>query len=122
MAEAPELRAGRVRDALRTGFPISCASCDHLHRAWETNAVDCGKTATCGGPIFGKAYPDYKGPLPEQAFEKLCLICGKDRIDYHVVLGPRRFGLCFSHRAVFDKISDLKASKPLIVLAPGRVS
>jgi len=103
------------------GFPITCATCEHLHRAWEKDAPDCGKTATCGGPIFGRNYPDYKGLLTAQAMEKLCLVCGTDNIDFHVAAGKSRFGLCFKDRGRFDNIIAENVTKPLIVPIPGRI-
>ena len=106
MTERVNTSAVRARkaaeEAMRMGFPLTCASCDHLHNAWAKNLPDCGKTASCGGPIFGRNYPDYLGPLPRQAFEKVCLICGDGNVEFHAVVGQSRFGLCFEHRKRFD--------------------
>jgi len=110
-----DLHTVRVRDALKLGFPITCASCSHLHSAWETEAEDCGYTKTCAGPLFGKAFPDYLGPLKREAFSKLCLICGDRKVTHQVVAGKERLGLCHEHRTVFDKVHDLGTVRPLII-------
>lgn len=123
MAEGLDLRAGParelVKEALRSGFPISCATCEHLHRAWSKQEEQCGKALTCGGPVFGRTYPDYKGPLDEQTFSKLCLICGSADIRFHIVVRRRPFGLCNAHRKALDSVSAPGAIKPLIVAVPG---
>ena len=108
-------------DALRAGFPITCASCEHLHNAQKTNAEDCGRLFTCGGPIFGRAFPDYKGPFSPEVLEKICLICGSQNIDYHVLAGLRRLGLCFKHKAVFNRSLGPGAQVPPVVAVPGRL-
>lgn len=107
--------------ALKLGFPVSCATCEHLKSAWDTNADDCGKTLTCGGPILGRSFPDYKGPLTAQAFERVCLVCGRDDADFLVFGGLRRFGLCSQHQHVFDKIESPGTQKPVVVRIPGRL-
>ncbi len=104
--------------ALKLGFPITCATCDFLHQAWDSNADDCGKTDTCGGPIFGKSFPDYRGYLKREDLDKLCLICGSRSVDYLVVVGDERLGLCRDHGSVFDSIVDVGVTKPLIVVSP----
>jgi hypothetical protein len=108
-------------EAIKAGFPITCASCEHLHAAWKTDAADCGRLLTCGGPIFGRAFPDYKGPLTPQMLERICLICGSDDVDFHILGGLRRLGLCFKHRDVFNKSLGLGAQVPPIVKITGRL-
>lgn len=107
--------------ALKLGFSVSCATCEHLKFAWDTNAEDCGHIITCGGPVFGRGFPDYKGPLSTQAFEKLCLVCGVEDADYLVFGGLRRFGLCSNHQKVFDNIKAPGAQRPVVVRVPGRL-
>jgi len=106
--------------ALAGGFPITCATCEHLKAAFDANAVDCGKTLTCGGPIFGRSYPDYVGPLQQNHYDKLCLKCGSPNVDFHVYGGIRRFGLCFAHKGIFDKVEGPGVQHPLITKVPGR--
>jgi hypothetical protein len=122
LVKSGAVRAQQAQDAIRLGFPITCATCEHLYIAWDKQADDCGKTATCGGPIFGRNYPDYKGPLTPEAMERLCLICGSDKIDFHVLVGRRRFGLCVSHRGRLDHIIARNVTSPTIVPIPGRIS
>jgi hypothetical protein len=111
-----------ARKALRLGFPITCATCEHLKRAFDTDADDCGKALTCGGPIFGRSYPDYEGPFKPDDYEKFCLRCGSDRVDYHAYGGVRRFGLCFGHRGVFNGVAGPGVRRPVVTRVPGRSS
>jgi hypothetical protein len=124
VTEIPELRTvGAQRGAERAlsyGFPITCATCEHLQDSWERNAEDCGKTITCGGPIFGRYFPDYKGPLTQRDLENVCLKCGTSRIDFHVHGGLRRFGLCYPHKDIFDGIDAPGTQQPTVVRVPGR--
>jgi hypothetical protein len=122
--ELTEMRAvgtQAVKEALQAGFPITCASCEYLHNAQKTDAQNCGRLLTCGGPIFGRSFPDYKGPLTPEALEKICLICGSQTIDFHILAGLRRLGLCFKHRAVFSRPLGPGATAPMIVKIPGRL-
>lgn len=106
--------------ALRGGYPITCATCEHLKTAFDTSAPDCGKTLTCGGPIFGRSYPDYVGPLRQEHYDRFCLKCGSPSVDFYVHGGIRRFGLCFSHRGIFDKVEGPGVQQLLITRVPGR--
>jgi len=119
MTEGPEKHAVRVldqsREALRLGFPITCATCERLHCAWDTGASDCGHTETCGGPILGRDFPDYKGPIKRVAFAELCLICGSSDLRLHVVSNQSRFGLCNAHRRIFDRSHGSKTLLPMVV-------
>jgi len=108
-------------EAIKAGFPITCASCEHLHAAWKTDAIDCGRMLTCGGPVFGRCFPDYKGPLTSEILEKICLICGSQEVDFHVLAGLRRLGLCFKHRSVFSRVVGPGVQQPILVRAPGRL-
>ena len=106
--------------ALKGGFPITCATCEHLKTAFDADADDCGKMITCGGPIFGRSYPDYIGPLRAKHYDKLCLKCGSTDVAYHVYGSISRFGLCFKHRGIFDKIEGPGIQRPTVVGVPGR--
>lgn len=106
--------------ALSGGYPITCATCEHLKEAFDSNAADCGKTLTCGGPIFNRSYPDYVGPLKSKDYDKFCLKCGSADVQYFVYGGIRQFGLCFDHRGIFDKVDGPGVQKPLVMKVPGR--
>jgi hypothetical protein len=106
--------------AIKGGFPVTCATCDHLRKAFDTDADDCGKTITCGGPIFNRCYPDYAGPLKPETYDKICLKCGSDHVDFYVFGGIKRFGLCTSHKGIFDKINTPGTTPPLVMRVPGR--
>jgi len=109
-----------ARAALSGGFPITCATCEHLKAAFDTDADDCGKMLTCGGPIFSRSYPDYIGPIRTEHYEKLCLKCGSPHVDYHVYGAIRRFGLCFEHRNIFDKVDGPGVQRPTVIRVLGR--
>lgn len=106
--------------ALKGGYPITCSTCEHLKDAFDSNASDCGHNLTCGGPIFGRSYPNYVGPLRPETYDKFCLKCGSTTVDYHVYGGLKRFGLCFDHRSIFDKVNGPGTQMPLVLRVPGR--
>jgi len=109
-----------ARLALAHGFPITCATCEHLKNAWERSDDDCGRNLTCGGPIFNRAYPNYLGPIKAEHYDKLCLRCGSSDVDYLVYGGIRQFGLCATHKSIFDKVAGPGVQQPLILRVPGR--
>jgi len=106
--------------ALKGGYPITCATCEHLKAAFDSDAADCGQMLTCGGPIFNRAYPNYVGPLQTAHYDKICLKCGSADVDYHVYGGVRRFGLCFAHKSIFDKVDGPGTQQPPVLRVPGR--
>jgi len=109
-----------AESALEGGYPITCATCEHLKDAFDSNASDCGHNLTCGGPIFGRAYPNYVGPIRPETYDKFCLKCGSSTVDYHVYGGINRFGLCFDHKSIFDNVDGPGTQRPLVTRVPGR--
>lgn len=103
-----------AESALKGGYPITCATCEHLKKAFDGSADDCGKLLTCGGPIFNRHYPDYVGPLTPAQYDKLCLKCGSAVVDFHVYGGVHRFGLCALHQKIFDNIDGPGTTKPFV--------
>jgi hypothetical protein len=108
-------------DAVKAGFPITCASCKHFKNAQQTDAENCGRMLTCGGPIYGRSFPDYDGPISPEVFEKVCLICGSEHVEFHILANLRRFGLCFKHRSIFDRVSGPGTQVPAVVRIEGRL-
>jgi len=106
--------------ALKGGYPITCATCEHLLAAFTADAPDCGQMLTCGGPIFGRDYPNYVGPLQKEHYDKICLKCGSPNVEFFVFGGIRRFGLCFNHKGVFDKVDGPGTQLPTVMKIPGR--
>ena len=106
--------------ALKGGFPITCATCEHLKAAFDSYASDCGKMLTCGGPIFNRSYPSYVGPLQPEHFSKVCLKCGSADVRYSVFGGVRQFGLCEAHKNIFDKVKGPGVQQPLVMRIPGQ--
>lgn len=109
-----------ARIALAHGFPITCATCEHLKNAWERNNDDCGRTLTCGGPIFNRSYPNYLGPVKAEDYDKICLRCGSAQVAYRVYGGVRPFGLCEAHKGIFDKVDGPGTQRPLITRVSGQ--
>lgn len=106
MAEKPKtirVTVENIADAVKNGMPISCATCTHFYRAQALGQESCGKTQ-CGGPIVGRDFPDYSGQLPRSKFSTICLMCGTDKIAYHVAVKEARFGLCEEHKDTFTGI------------------
>jgi len=110
-----------AESALKGGYPITCATCEHLKAAFDSSADDCGRMLTCGGPIFGRAYPDYIGPLKPENYNRHCLKCGSPNVEFFVYGGIRQFGLCFKHKAIFDKVEGPGVQQPIVVRDPNRL-
>ena len=66
-----------------------CAWCEHWHNAIDNGSnIGCGKE--CGGPVVGKGFPLYKGPID---LSKYCFICGNDATSC-VRIGGKLIGVC----------------------------
>ena len=103
--------------ALSQGAPITCATCRHFHEAKD---MRCGQTE-CGGPGIGRDFPLYDGPIPRENFVERCLVCGGDRVEFHIVLDgdKTRFSLCKKHRKVFAHVGAAagKVKHPVKLIA-----
>jgi hypothetical protein len=115
------VNAGDIEAALKQGFPISCATCVHFYAACAAGLPSCGKTL-CGGPIVGRDFPEYKGQIPRNKFEAICLMCGSVDLACHVVVAGKeqRFGLCKEHEHTFTGVvtnpeNPLPQSQPLVI-------
>jgi hypothetical protein len=87
--------------ALSQGAPVTCATCRHFH---EGN-MHCAQPE-CGGPGVGRDFPIYDGPIPRSKFIERCLVCGGDRIEFHIVMGEdkTKFALCKKHRNTYSHV------------------
>jgi len=94
-----------IAENVAKGYPLTCATCIHFYTAKANGKDSCGK-AECGGPIVGRDYPDYKGQIPRSKFNAICLMCGTNKIAYHVAVAGKeqRFALCEEHKDTFTGI------------------
>ncbi len=103
----------KVIEARKQGYGIVCTTCEHFWIARDAQRARCGKA--CGGPISGKDFPHYRGPLPN--FETWCFVCGAAS-DYGVkVDGSLRFvGVCKEHLRLLDtvRLSGREANYTLV--------
>jgi len=53
-----------------------CCMCENLAAAREKGLSDCG-LSECGGPLIGRAFPLYKGPLTGN-LTNFCFRCGRN--------------------------------------------
>lgn len=101
------LNPAKVALAVQSGLSTVCASC---HRYWEGRDKGlpgdaCTARRPCASPLDGSDYPEYSGPLGNNAI-LWCFICGENsacviqRRD-----SPKRFGLCAGHRNLLRKLT-----------------
>jgi hypothetical protein len=66
-------------------------------------------------------FPCYDGPIPKEKFVERCLICGSDRVEFHIVLGEgkTKLSLCKKHRDVFTYVgaAEGKVKHPVTLIA-----
>jgi len=73
------------------GLTAICAWCEHLHNARRGKVWTCGRS-DCGGPLVGRAFPDYKGPM-EGRLSSFCFLCGESA-DAAVEINGGMLGVC----------------------------
>lgn len=109
-----------VYKSIVSGMNVVCSFCEHYYEARDKfgEGSDCGVTK-CGGPMVGRNFPEYKGPLDRSKFKSICLCCGSSDISYFILIkGEKSFGICNTHVDMFYKaFSGIKsvANKPIIV-------
>lgn len=111
----------RMLTGMSKGLPITCASCFHLN----TTVWKCDRKDTCGGPMVGRDFPDYTGPLNREKLQERCLVCGEGKLSHSMLVGATRFGLCATHVEIFRKlksptghITDRIIAPPVILELP----
>jgi hypothetical protein len=101
--------------ARELGYGFTCSMCAKLWRNMERGVQAGCEAATskreCGGPVVGKPFPLYEGPLSDSAHAAHCFCCGKpgehgDR-SVEVEGSRRRFLLCSEHQWLL-KSSEVK--------------
>jgi len=96
-----------------------CSWCEHLHNAVDRSSGEnisvCGEK--CGGPLAGKAFPEYKGPLGGN-LSGACFLCGGEPTA-SVSIGGGMLGICESMgpygEKCIDKLKKILEKKMVIV-------
>ena len=86
------LNVAKVGLAVQQGLNVICATCEHYWTAHDKGADTCGMS--CGGPIAGKAFPAYKGPIRDMSAQ--CFVCGEGTV-FLARHPARKFGVCEKH-------------------------
>jgi len=65
----------------RSGLSFVCRNCVWMWQAIERGDIErgCGRIATCGGPMVGRDFPDYKpiqGAPSREQLGRYCFMCG----------------------------------------------
>lgn len=85
---------------MEVGYAFVCACCLKLHCAMDRGLEYCehAHDDSCGGPLKGRAFPKYEGPLTKEMFALKCFRCG-EQADFLVELprGAGFLGTCKEH-------------------------
>lgn len=118
------LNPAKVALAVQSGLSTVCATCP---RYWEGRdrglpGDACTARRPCASPLDGADYPEYAGPLNNDA-SVWCFICG----DNASCIVQRRnslkkFGLCADHRGLLRKMTPEQdhADTPLLIQVGGQ--
>jgi len=92
-----------VQREIEAGLSAVCAWCTHY---WAAKAqmplgmCGCGRV-DCGGPIAGRAFPQYSGPRANKA--AYCFVCGGEAqmaVEFHQEGAGGMVGCCADHERV----------------------
>lgn len=89
-----------ARKLMERGYAFVCAHCAKLHRQAARGLAMCEMALSareCGGPMVGKAFPEYEGPLTRDTIADLCFRCGKPSENLVQVGGTGFVGACKEH-------------------------
>lgn len=85
---------------MEVGYAFPCACCFKLHRAIDRGLQFCehANDQSCGGPMVGKAFPKYEGPLAKSIIAQRCFRCG-EKADFLAELPQEAgyLGVCETH-------------------------
>ena len=92
------LDENKVKILLQSGMCFVCSMC----LCCLDGNGKCGKE-NCGGPIVGRDYPDYRGPL--ENFVNFCFACG-DESEYGIKVknGKKIVGVCKEHVGYLNQL------------------
>lgn len=105
----------RIQNEIHSGTSPVCASCKHFWVAKDAGLESCGQD--CGGPIAGKDFPKYDGPMT--SLDKFCFACISEA-DYVVrsVGASRLVGICRRHLPLLDRLRTTAADVTVEVMSP----
>ena len=102
-----------AKQATEGGMAFACAMCKHYWKneevPYELRAQGAGRCSqtTCGGPMGGRTFPSYLGPLPAGDWDVFCFVCGSPETTHGVKLadgsGSRVLGVCRDHVRFVDE-------------------
>ena len=116
---------GQITAMVNQGFNIFCSTCPLLHEAKAKGASGCKESvSSCGGPLRGLTFPDYKGPVSRDRFNEICLVCGSfENLRQAVyVQGKHTFSLCHEHRKAIEVLPSLNVTLHPIIAPIGGVA
>lgn len=99
-----------------TGLSAVCAWCEHWYKSKDRGKTTmCGKG--CGGPLSGKGFPLYKGPM-NGMLHTFCFICGKEA-QAAVEISGRMIGVCKrvgpGDEKCIDKMRSILSGRAVVV-------
>lgn len=89
-----------AKKLMQMGYAFVCSHCAKLQRPAAKGIRACeaaNSIKECGGPLSGKAFPEYEGPLTRDAIADLCFRCGKQSSNLVQVGGTGFVGACKEH-------------------------
>jgi len=109
----------RVRDAVAQGLAFPCAMCRHYWQGRDDGEDSCNKKE-CGGPLSGRSFPSYDGPLPDGDWAHFCFLSGQsnDLVGVHVVGAGRRLAIAKDDQGIFDNCTRKSGAIDCIVSTP----
>lgn len=106
--------AATIGHLRKLGFGFACASCIHMHRAYDNangsvlRFTGCNKN--CGGPFGGGFFPERQSPIP---IDRICFVCGVDAESVVDVYG-HFVGICEKHIGLLEKMSKPGVPPPFV--------
>ena len=94
--------------AIQMGFAFPCSMCVRMWKAMDRGEEDCGQGDRCGGPLLGKSFPRYTGPMDKVAIASHCIRCGKPELEdgpgflRHRTADGGYIGLCGYHKPILE--------------------
>lgn len=106
-----------VARVMAKGVGWICAHCEHFWWGLSRGVPMCrivfqkGQDA-CGGPIVGRTFPEYRGPLSRSIFPDRCFVCGDEATCGIQVRGSKELiGACEEHEQMVHEMRPHDAEK-----------
>ena len=100
----------KIEKVVAAGTSIVCATCRHFWEARDKSRPNCGEK--CGGPIAGKDFPQYKGPLNGDRLRDWCFVCGQDSgYGLKIPESSRIIGVCEAHLEYLVRLRPSKDTR-----------